>query len=135
MGRVTASGGNRWRGRTVHILRSGRTARPWWPAHERLNIPAAQRIWCDCCNAWGYASQVDARLLSVELPVGGPGDYGPDDMERAPWRRQKRLGFYDFIMYGDDARWETKCAEGYGCTVNPRRRASRHLREHLTERF
>ena len=100
----------------IHILRSNNTARPWWPADQRLDLPADQRIWCDCCNAYSPASEAEARLLTVELPIGGAGSYG------------EGRSFYDFLSYCDEPELQTRCASGFGCTTKPRRRASAHLR-------
>lgn len=100
----------------LHILRSNTTPRPWWRADQRLGLHPNDRVWCDCCNAYSPAGEAEARLHTVEMPVGDMGDYHGHS-------------FIDLLGYCDDARWETRCAEGHGCTVSPRRKASAHLRE------
>ena len=101
----------------VHILRSNNTARPWWRADQRFDVAPDNPIWCDCCNAYSPACEAEARLHTVELPVGDFGDYGRGE------------SYMDLLSYNDEPRWQTRCAEGYGCTIRPRRRASAHLRE------
>lgn len=100
----------------MHILFSNNTPRPWWPADQRLGLQPTERIWCECCNAYSPASEADARLKIVEMPIGSFGDYGDGG------------SFLDVMSYCDEPRMEVKCADGYGCTVKPRRRASAHLR-------
>lgn len=107
--------------RYIHILRDNHIARPWWVARERFDCPADERIWCDCCNAYGMADEVEVRLWADEIPVGGAGCYQDPDA----------LGGFNsgWSPRYFDPRWETRCGEGFGCTVSPRRRASAHLRE------
>ena len=104
-------------GGKVHILRSNLTGRPWWRADQRLDMAPDRKVWCDCCNAWSPAAEAEARLLTVELPKGDWGDY-----------QDGGQGFLDVLGYCDESRFEVRCASGHGCTVNPRRRASAHLR-------
>ena len=110
----------------VHILWSRADARPWWTAHQRLGIGARTPVWCDCCNAYSPAEEADARLVTVEIPVNCDlGNY-QDQMHHYGPDQDRDIGFD--LPY-EEPRWETRCAEGFGCTVSPRRRASRHLRE------
>jgi len=104
----------------VHILWSNNTPRPWWRADHRWGVPGNERIWCDCCNAYSPAQETDVRLLCVELPIGDGGDY-----------QNNGSSFFDLILCGDEPRWETRCADGFGCTIKPRRKASAHLRERV----
>lgn len=105
----------------LHILRSNNVARPWWKADEYLDLDPYEKVWCSCCNAYSIAWQADARLHMVDLPIGDFGDYGNGE------------SFLDLLSYCDEAWVEIKCADGYGCTVNPRRRASAHLRHREIE--
>lgn len=111
----------------LHILCTDETPRPWWPADQRWDIPGDKSIWCDCCNAYSPASETDVRLMAQELPIGCLGDYQHDWLPYGP-SRPMDVGFQ--ISYFD-AYWRTKCADGFGCTIKPRRRASAHLRERL----
>jgi len=110
----------------LHILITHETPRPWWPADQRWDIPPDEKVWCDCCNAWSPAAETDVRAMVDELPIGGPGNYQYQWTEHGP----------DFQPHGYepsyyDSYWKTKCADGFGCTIKPRRRASAHLRERL----
>lgn len=107
----------------VHILCDNHTARPWWRADERWGIPPNKKVWCDCCNAYGRADEVEVCIRLDEMPILGDwGDY--------QYRDEPDLGFGPGWQpsYFDPS-WTTRCGKGFGCTVKPRRRASAHLRE------
>lgn len=106
-----------------HILITGETPRPWWPADQRWNIAPDENVWCDCCNAWSPAGEADVRLMIEEFPVGGTGYYQEQWTPHGPDFEQH--GFQPSYF---DPHWQTRCAEGFGCSVKPRRRASAHLR-------
>ncbi len=107
---------------TVHILRSRATPRPWWPMHEYCNMAADAIVIPDCCLCRMPADKVDCRLWTQEFPIGDLGNY------------QYGYPLLDEFDYSyEESRLETKCADGCGCNVKPRRRSSRHLREHWYE--
>ncbi len=105
----------------IHILRSRNEPRPWWRTDERCGLDPDHIVIADCCLCKMSASETDIRLWIAEIPLCADcGDYGYN----YPWGDRAC-----FDLPYDEARWETKCAEGFGCTVKPRRRSSRHLRE------
>ena len=116
----------------IHILRDNHRSTPWWRCDEYLGVLPDKKIWCDCCNCWGRADEMEARMFTDFLPIGwekDPGDYqyGLETIKRYDGKTYTRPYGYRPSYY--DPRIETRCGEGFGCTVKPRRRASRHLRE------
>ena len=99
-----------------HILIHQGTPRPWWRADQRWDVPPDKPVFCACCNAYSPAEETEVRLMIQEWPIGGPGNY----------QGNRRKGFEPSY---EEPYWAVRCGEGFGCTVSPRRRASRHLRE------
>ncbi len=106
---------------SIHILRSRNEPRPWWRADQRFDIPSDRKIFTDCCCCNMPAELVIVRLWTLELPIGGLGDY----QERKLYPEQEP-GFY--IPYGDEPRWEVKCAPDAGCNVKLRKKCGADLR-------
>jgi hypothetical protein len=112
----------------IHILRTDSIARPWWPTHERLPSWTEGKIWTDCCGCKVAAEQTDCRIIcSWEPPIGGMGCYQEEPL---PWQKDRcdfEPAFPTGAYYED--RIEIRCAEGFGCNANPRKKWGRHLRE------
>ena len=104
----------------VHILWSRNTPRPWWRADQRLDVASDYKVFTDCCACRVPAIDAQARLWDLEIPHGGMGDYQEKLFEGM------QPGFY--IPYGDEPRWEIRCAPDSGCNVNPRKKCGADLR-------
>lgn len=107
---------------TMHILFTPAvSAPPFWRTDERLPGLSGERVWTDCCGCKQPSEETDSRIVSYyECPLGGFGDY--KDIPRSDSLNLPTGAYYD-------ARLETQCAEGFGCTVNPRKKCGRELRE------
>jgi hypothetical protein len=111
----------------LHILWTPTIGRPWWRTDERCNLPANERVWTDCCGCKMPAEETETRLVeSWDPPLGGMGCYQEEPM---PWAQDRcELSYYPTGAYFDP-HWDTRCADGFGCTVNPRKKCGRELRE------
>lgn len=118
-----------------HILITPSIARPWWPTHERFECDAAETVWTDCCCCKMPATETDSRYVSSwDPPLGGMGCYQepPFPWERTPSGRKSRARWArPYFPTGAyyDGRVETRCADGFGCSSNPRKRRGKNLRE------
>jgi hypothetical protein len=100
----------------VHIYAPACVRTPKWASHERLgNLTADQIVVADCCLC-----KMRADETVVELVVGPQRPLG-----QSPEERRETLWDFYFEPY-----MTIECAPGFGCTMKPRRRSSRHLREH-----
>lgn len=112
----------------AHLLWTPTMARPWWRTDERIPDYTGRKIWTDCCCCRQPAAETDCRItVSWEPPVGGFGCYQEEPLpwatDRCEIEPEPPTGSYF------DPRLEVRCAEGFGCTVNPRKKSGRHLRE------
>lgn len=109
---------------SIHVLTTPGIARPWWRSDERMPDAQGRRLWTDCCCCKRPAEETDCRVVSYyDAPLGGFGQYqeaGPAGPDLGP---DLPTGAY----YDPDV--QVRCAEGFGCTVRPRMRWGRHLRE------
>lgn len=106
----------------THILRTDSIARPWWRTDERAPDYAGNKVWTDCCCCRVPAEQTDCRVISSwDPPHGDLGCY----------QEQPDLAADAYLPTGAyyEPRLEVRCSEGFGCTVRPRMKWGRHLRE------
>lgn len=102
----------------VHLFAPAVITTPPWATHERLSDCAADEIVvADCCLCRMRADETVCTITTAPpLPHG-----------MTPNERMDHI--YSNSSYFYDASVDIQCAEGFGCTVKPRRRSSRHLRE------
>lgn len=119
-----------------HILTTARLARPWWRTDERFAETAGTKVWTDCCGCKMPADQTDCRLVETWDPPAC-GDLGCYQEPTPPWektpsgRKSRSRWAKPYVPTGAyyDPTLDVRCAEGFGCTVNPRKKAGRALRE------
>lgn len=107
----------------IHILQVGSVPRPWWPTEQRCEEVAGHKVWTDCCSCKLPAEQTDSRYVETwDYPLG---DMGGEFIWGGDWEEQESPTAIYF-----DGRVETRCSDGFGCTVNPRKKSGRSLREY-----
>lgn len=114
----------------VHILWTPPIARPWWRTDERCSeLSPNDKVWTDCCGCKQPAHETECRAVaSWDPPLGGAGCYQEPPLPWQPDRCEIEPGAPTGAYF--DGRWETRCADGFGCTVNPRKKCGRELREY-----
>lgn len=111
--------------RTAHILRTPNVKRPFWRTDERFPDSANQKVWTDCCGCKQPASETLSRIVETfEMPLGGCGGEANGIGKFV----ERPIDDWAGVYY--DPTVETVCAEGFGCTVNPRKKCGRTLREY-----
>lgn len=109
---------------SAHIYSPAYIKLPKWATHERLSgLKCDDIVVTDCCLC-----RMRADETTVEIVTGHPLPHG---LDLDAMTEEERSGWLWGTFYES---WQNiECGEGFGCTVKPRRRASRHLREHLYE--
>ena len=110
----------------IHVLRVPEIARPWWRTDERASSYTGRTVITDCCSCRMAASETDCRIVSSWEPPHG--DFGC-------YQEQPNLKADASLPTGAyyEPRLEIRCAHGFGCDANPKRRWGRALREHMRD--
>ena len=103
-----------WYG-NCHIYAPAYIKTPKWASHERLaDCKPDEILIADCCLC-----KMRADETVCEIVTGLP---APRGLTAEEYREQIWDNYFE-------PRVNVECAPGFGCTVKPRRRSSRHLRE------
>ncbi len=96
---------------SFHILAPPTVAYPKWATHERLsNVTADQMVLTDCCCCRMRADETTVQIIAApDIPHGMTDDEMHDHI-------------YSNAAYFYDPAQVIECGEGFGCTVNKRRR-------------
>jgi hypothetical protein len=111
---------------SIHILRTDSIARPWWRTDERASAHAGHKVLTDCCCCRMPAEETDCRIVSPWDPPHGDLGCFQEPPDLAASADVPTGAYYE-------PRLEIRCAAGFGCDANPKKRRGRHLREWMRE--
>lgn len=109
----------------IHICRDNHIARPAWATHERLTDCApGEMVLTDCCCCRVRADETVCVVRAGPMPPTGD-RWPPSETWEGHWTADDRLWWASYY----DPSTTITCGPGCGCTVRPRKKLGRAMRE------